>query len=127
MKTWTTQELASFAPADDFHIAPLREDGVTTGTPTFIWSVVADGNLYVRPYNGSRSRWYRSAMTQKAGRIHIDGTDYEVTFTPADDTALSAVDDAYRAKYGTSEYLAPMIAEGPRSTTVLVTPRRSQG
>jgi hypothetical protein len=124
MSTWTEHELESFAPADDFHIAPLREDGVTYGTPTFIWSVVSGGDLYVRAYNGPRSRWYRAAMAQKAGRIRIAGAEHEVAFAPADDAVLDAVDDAYRAKYGQSAYLAPMIAEGPRSATVRVTPRR---
>ncbi len=38
--------------ADDLHIAPFREDGVTPGTPTWIWSVAVGGDLYVRGYNG---------------------------------------------------------------------------
>jgi hypothetical protein len=33
------------------------------GTPTWIWSVVVDGALYVRA-----SRWHRAAVRQKAGR-----------------------------------------------------------
>lgn len=123
MSTWTETQLQSFATADDLHISPFREDGVTYGTPTWIWSVVVNGDLYVRAYNGPRSRWYRSAMTQKAGRISIAGTDHEVVFTPADDMVLDAVDDAYRAKYADSAYLAPMIAEDPRSATVQITPQ----
>jgi hypothetical protein len=125
VSTWTGTELQAFASADDFHISPYRADGVTYGTPTFIWSVVADGGLYVRPYNGERSRWYRAAMRQRGGCVRIDGTEHEVVFAPVDPTALDAVDDAYRAKYGGSPYLVPMVAEGPRSTTVRVTPRRS--
>lgn len=38
--------------SDDLHISPFREDGKTYGTPTWIWSVVVDGGLYVRAYNG---------------------------------------------------------------------------
>jgi hypothetical protein len=45
-------ELRKIAEADDLHISPYREDGVTYGTPTWIWSVAVDGNLYVRAYNG---------------------------------------------------------------------------
>ena len=36
------------ALADDLHISPFREDGVTYGTPTWIWSVAVDDALYVR-------------------------------------------------------------------------------
>lgn len=124
MSTWTEPELTSFASADDFRIAPLREDGTTYGTPTSIWSVVVDGDLFVRAYHGRRSRWYRAAMAQKAGRVRVAGTDHEVTFTPAEDAVLDAVDDTYREKYAGSPYLPPMIAAGPRSATVRVTPRR---
>ncbi|MFC9335267.1 DUF2255 family protein [Arthrobacter sp. NPDC057009] len=123
MSTWTPEQLRSFASADDLHIAPFRENGTTYGTPTFIWSVVAHGDLYVRPYNGRRSRWYQAALSQGSGRVSIAGTDYEVDFVPAGTAALPGVDDAYRQKYGTSPYLAPMIAPGPRSTTLRVTPR----
>ena len=69
MSEWSKEELHKIATADDLHIAPLRGDGVTYGTPTWIWSVAVDGDLYVRAYNGKGSRWYRSAIKQKAGRI----------------------------------------------------------
>ncbi|MGL5246946.1 MAG: DUF2255 family protein [Brooklawnia sp.] len=89
-----------------------------------MWSVVTGGDLHVRPYNGKGSRWYQSALAQGGGRIRIAGTEYEVEFAPADPTVFQAVDEAYRAKYAGSPYLAPMIAEGPRSASVRVMPRR---
>jgi hypothetical protein len=45
---WSQEDLLKIADSDDLHIAPLREDGVTYGTPTWIWSVVVDGALYAR-------------------------------------------------------------------------------
>jgi hypothetical protein len=69
MTTWSKDELRKIAEADDLHISPFREDGVTYGTPTWIWSVAVDGALYVRGYNGQNSRWYQAAVRQKAGRI----------------------------------------------------------
>ena len=69
MTAWTKDELRRIAKSDDLHIAPFREDGVTYGTPTWIWSVVVDDAMYVRPYNGAASRWYQAALRQKAGRI----------------------------------------------------------
>ena len=70
MTTWSKDELRKIADADDLHISPFREDGVTYGTPTWIWSVAVDDALYVRAYNGQNSRWYQAAVRQKAGRIH---------------------------------------------------------
>ena len=34
---------------------------------TWNWSVVVDGALYVRAYNGKASHWYEAALCQKAG------------------------------------------------------------
>ncbi len=36
MAEWAKEELRKIAEADDLHIAPFREDGVTYGTPTWI-------------------------------------------------------------------------------------------
>ena len=70
---WAADEIRKIAATDDLHISPFREDGVTYGTPTWIWLVVVDGDLYVRGYNGQRSRWYQAAVRQKAGRIASAG------------------------------------------------------
>ncbi|MTV81391.1 DUF2255 family protein [Secundilactobacillus folii] len=125
MTEWTKEQLNGFAEADDFHVSPFREDGKTYGTPTWIWSVVADGNLYIRAYNGTNSRWYQAAKSEKAGRIHLNAQDYEVTFTPvAGDAALTAdINQAYNTKYGDSPYLPPMVTDKVISATVKVTPR----
>lgn len=61
MATWSKDQLRKIAEADDLHISPFREDGVTYGTPTWIWSVAVDDALYVRGYNGMKSRWYQAA------------------------------------------------------------------
>ena len=58
MSVWKEDDLRKIAGTDDLHISPFREDGITYGTPTWIWSVVVDGALYVRAYNGRNSRWY---------------------------------------------------------------------
>src|SRR5438105_15617189 len=48
MATWSKDELRKIAEADDLHISPFREDGLTYGTPTWIWSVAVDDALYAR-------------------------------------------------------------------------------
>lgn len=123
MSSWKKDELERIAETDDLHISPFREDGKTYGTPTWIWSVVVDGELYVRAYNGRNSRWYGAATQQKAGRITAAGMTKEVTFEPVDGAIQDRIDDGYRAKYKDSEYLPPMIGAHALSATVRVTPR----
>ena len=123
MSAWAKDELLKIAGADDLHVSPFREDGKTYGTPTWIWSVAVDGDLYVRAYNGRDSRWYRAAMRQKARRITAAGMTWDVSFEPVEGPINDRIDDAYRAKYRGSPYLDPMIDAGPRSATVKVTLR----
>ena len=123
MATWTKDELRAIGETDDFHISPLRDEGTTSGTPTWIWSVVVDDGLYVRAYNGQNSRWYQAALSQKNGRITAAGITKEVTFEPVNGPLNTRIDDAYRAKYKGSPYLDPMIATGARSATVKIMPR----
>ena len=121
--TWLKDELSRIAEDDDLHISPYRDDGVTYGTPTWIWSVAVDNELYVRAYNGLESRWYQAAVRQKVGRIVAAGVTKEVTFEPVDGPINDRIDDAYRAKYHDSPYLSPMIGTRARSATVKVMPR----
>lgn len=121
--SWQQQDLQKIADSDDLHIAPFREDGKTYGTLTWIWSVVVDGELYVRGYNGQRSRWYQAAITQKAGRITAAGKTKDVSFEPIGSAVNDRVDEAYRRKYAKSPYLAPMIGERARAATVRIAPK----
>jgi hypothetical protein len=123
MSPWNKNRLREIAEADDLHIAPFREDGVTYGTLTWIWSVVVEDALYVRGYNGQSSRWYQAAVRQKAGRITATGMTKEVSFEPVDGPINDRIDDAYRAKYKGSPYLSPMIGKRARSATIKITPR----
>jgi hypothetical protein len=87
--------------------------------------VVVDDGLYVRAYNGQKSRWYRAALSQINGRITAAGITKEVAFEPVNGPLNVRIDDAYRAKYKGSPYLDPMIATGARSATVKIVPRES--
>ena len=121
MSAWP-KRTRKIAATGDLHISPFRDDGKTYGTPTWIWSVVVDGDLYVRPYNGAKSRWYRAALKQKAGRITAAGITKEVSFVPGS-FLNEPIDEAYTAKYKGSPYLAPMIATRLHSTTTKIDPR----
>ncbi len=66
MSTWSAADLRQIADTDDPRISPFRDDGISYGTPTWIWSVAVDGALYARAYNGTASRWYKAATRHKA-------------------------------------------------------------
>lgn len=121
-KQFQIDELKQIDEADDLKIAPFREDGKTYGTPTWIWEVVVNDELYVRAYNGVNSRWYKSAMQQKAGRIIAAGTTKEVRFEPVSGDINNAIDEAYKKKYKGSPYLSPMISSRARTATVKIIP-----
>jgi hypothetical protein len=122
---WSKDELRKIAEVDDVHISPFREDVVTYGTPTWIWSVAVDDALYVRAYNGQNSRWYQAAMRQKAGRITAADMTKDLIFESVDGPINDLIDDAYRAKYQGNPYLSPMIGARAHSATVKIVPRAS--
>jgi hypothetical protein len=122
-RQFNPEELSLIDRADDLKISPFRQDGVTYGTPTWIWEVVVDGRLYVRAYNGTSSTWYKSALKQKAGRIHAAGMVKDVTFSAADDAGVNKfINEAYQKKYSKSPYMAHMISGKARHATVLISP-----
>lgn len=117
------EELQEINKADDLKIAPFRADGVTYGTPTWIWAVVVEGDLYVRAYNGKGSRWYQAAVQQKAGRIHAAGMVKDVSFETVSSELNDKIDTAYKAKYSGNQYLPPMISNRTKEATIKILPR----
>ena len=119
-KRLTKADISSIAAADDLHISPFREDGVTYGTPTWIWCVAVNDALYVRAYNGKKSRWYQAAIQQKAGKIQAAAMTKNVRFEPVMGEINERIDDAYRKKYQGSPFLNSMISEKARQATVKI-------
>src|SRR5256886_16954376 len=111
MTSWSEDELRKIIEADDLHIAPFRDDGVTYGTPTWIWSVAVDGVVHVRGYNGQKSRWYQAAVRQRAGRIIVAGTTREVTSEPVTGRINDRIDEPYGARFVGRTYLNRMVGE----------------
>jgi hypothetical protein len=118
---FTEQDLQQIDVANDLKISPFRSDGITYGTPTWIWNVVVDGELYVRAYHGRNSRWYQSAISQKAGQIHAAGMVKQVIFEPVEEKSIQEkIDKAYQAKYSGSPYLPPMISQKAKDATIKI-------
>jgi hypothetical protein len=80
MSTWTEIDLRAIGENDDLYVSPLREDGTTYGTPTRIWSVLVEVDIYVRPASGTASRWYAAAIAQQAGAIRVGDVERDVAF-----------------------------------------------
>jgi hypothetical protein len=121
-KQFSEDALKKIDKADDLHISPFRADGKTYGTPTWIWAVVVYGDLYVRAYHGIQSKWYKSAVSQKGGRIQAAGMTKEVTFVPMQGDINDAINEAYKKKYKGSPYLSHMISDRTRAATVKIVP-----
>lgn len=123
MTAWTGDQLAKIEDNQDLYVSPFREDGNTYGTLTQTWALVVDGNVYVRAANGPVSRWYQAAITQRAGRIRVSGTFYDVTFESAGTDDEAAIDAAYEAKYPGSSAVPIMQGDGPKAASVRISPR----
>ena len=119
-ETLSKEEIRLIAEADDFHIAPFREEGVSFGTPTWIWSVAVDSELYVRPYYGKDSRWYKAAIQQKAGKIEAAGMTKKVRFEAVSGDINNRIDEAYKVKYKDSPYLNAMISDRAKAATIKI-------
>ena len=61
----------------------------------------------MRGYNGPKSRWYQSAVRQKAGRITAADMTKEVSFEPVAGAINDRIDDTYRTKYHGSPIRQP--------------------
>jgi hypothetical protein len=123
MADWSADQLKAIAENEDLFVSPLREDGMTYGTPTQTWALVVGGNVYVRAANGQESRWYQAAVARPAGRVRVAGQYYDVVFEPAGDDDADAIDAAYEAKYPGNSAVPIMQGAGPKSASVRISPR----
>ena len=123
MTSWTPTDLAAIGRNADLYVSPFRDDGFTYDTPTRTWALVVGEQVFVRAVNGPTSSWYQSAITQQAGRVTVEGRDYDVTFAEAPPHLADAIDAAYEDKYPGSSAVAVMQGDGPKSATVVIAPR----
>ncbi|WP_405731258.1 DUF2255 family protein [Streptomyces sp. NBC_01537] len=122
--TWTSQELDSIERAEELEIASLRR-GDSLSSRRTIWVVRVGDDIYVRSVNGPGSDWYRGTRARQEGRVRAGGVDKDVTFVDADGEINSAVDAAYRTKYGhyAAHIIKAITSPGAGSTTMRLDPR----
>ena len=123
MTSWTADELRRSAAADELELAARRSDG-SLRSPVTIWVVRYREDLYVRSWRGTAACWFRAVKAGREGRISAGGVAKDVVFIPVGEEGVNtAVDVAYRSKYGRSRYATPMVTEPARSTTLKLVPR----
>ena len=125
MPTWTRDELAKIAAAEELELASVRGDD-TLGNPVTIWVVRVGDDLYVRSWKGDAGAWFRAARVRPGGHIEAGGVGKDVTFVAeTDDDVNGRIDAAYRAKYRRhgARYVDPMVAATARAATIKLVPR----
>jgi hypothetical protein len=123
MTTWTTNELERIARAHELELATLGSDGVLR-KPVTIWVVRQVMTYTSRSWRGPGSTWFRGVHDSHEGHIRAGGVEKDVAFIDTDDPSVNAaIDVRYRAKYGDSGYVTPMVTEPAHSTTIKLVPR----
>src|SRR5438105_399476 len=106
MSTWTSDELAKVATAEELRIASARRGGGLR-KPVTIWVVRHGDDLYFRSVNGRTASWFRGAQVRHEGRIQSGGVDRDVRFVEKE-AVNDEIDAAYRMKY--HRYAASIIS-----------------
>ena len=97
------------------------------GLGTFVVGLVAgaqfSASLLSRLWAGDYADRRGAKRAVLTGLLVAAGVTKEVTFEPVNGPINDRIDEAYRAKYGDSPYLGPMIGSRTRAATVKVLPR----
>jgi hypothetical protein len=93
-----------------------RRDANAPEHRTKIWVVTVDGAVFVRSVRGEEGRWYREVRAANlTAALHVGGNRIPVRADPVtDQTAIEAVSEAYREKYGRTS---------PGSTRAMLQPK----
>jgi hypothetical protein len=125
MTDWRNQQLDDLAGTSEIEIAPRHTDG-RLGRARTIWIVRVGDDLCIRSYLGPDGNWFRTITSTGQASIHASTGQYDVQLTAAPDVDRTAVDHAYRAKYGRSSYVTAMVSDAAAATTLRVTPSHEQ-
>jgi len=103
---------------DTVHVITRTADGEERRTP--IWSVVADGEPFIRSVDGPEGFWFRRAVARGWVAFEIDGTRVEADVKHVQDaTTVAAVDAALEAKYARQRSsVRSMMKDSARESTL---------
>jgi hypothetical protein len=89
-----------------------------------IWIVVADNEVFVRSFLGTKGRWYRDLAAGGPATLEWGGRQLAVQASPAGDAAsVERTSRAFLTKYRTSSYAQAMVKPDVLGTTLRLEPR----
>ncbi len=123
---WTPEQLCAVANARELEIAGVRADGRPRRWLP-IWVVCVDEHVYVRTWYRRTTGWFGQVTRAGRARIRVPGLEIDVVVADlgeSDPGLRAAVDQAYRAKYGTpgDAAAAGMVTEASAATTLRLAP-----
>jgi hypothetical protein len=124
--TWAPEQLKRISETRELEITGSGNDGrAHLWSP--IWVVCVDDHVYVRSWYRRGTGWFGRVTRTEAARIRVPGLELNVIVADlgAEDPYLrAAVDQAYRAKYGTAgdKTVAGMTTDEAAATTLMLTP-----
>lgn len=127
MSGWNSDDLSRIGNSEEIHIAAMRRDG-TFSSPTTIWTVRVDDDLYVRAIHGRDSLWFRGTQVRHEGYIEAGGVTVNVTFESPEPGMEDQIDEAYRAKYHSyaPDIVDSVLSKEARIATLAVVPRAAE-
>ncbi|PRY33160.1 DUF2255 family protein [Pseudosporangium ferrugineum] len=123
---WSPADLRRIDVAGELLIAARRADG-TLRRRLPIWVVTTGGEVYVRTWYRRDTGWFGHVRETGRAAIRVPGLDAEVTVEEAGagpDGLRTAIDAAYRAKYGRygAGAVGPMVTPEAAATTLRLRP-----
>ena len=114
-------DLAAIQKYANVRIETHGADG--TEHRTTIWAVVEGGAVYVRTYQGPKSRWYREALARPNVALHVAKRRIPLVAVPAADAAsIEACSVGLSRKYRASYSLGAMLRDEVLETTLRLDP-----
>ena len=106
----------------------VREAAICTEqhpkSAVIIWVVVADDEVFVRSWRGSKGRWYRDLAAGGPAMLEFAGRRLAVRAIPASDPAsVARANGEYLRKYQPSSHARELVRSEVLPTTLRLEPR----
>lgn len=118
MTEWTSDELKDFETVEALQNKPYMDDSESFEQDIPTWTVVSNGNLYVRGAKGKDTKWVDYG-TRNGGQVGAKGKNYEVNYEIVSDPAeIKTVSTAFKSKYPAGAILTMMTGKVAESATI---------
>jgi hypothetical protein len=126
--SWSSDQLRSLDGARELEITSERADG-TLRRWVPVWVVRAGDDVFVRTWFRRTDGWFGHAVKTRRARVRVTGLEVDVVVEDVGDADISlrsAVDEAYRDKYGNPDggSVGRMVSDEAAATTLRLFPRR---